>query len=1606
VTNPLVAQTKDSTTAVSGVPLLEDAQSLKSAIEGGDWASAVLGVAGTAMDVLAVVADPFGSIFAAGVGWLMEHVGPLKDALDKLAGNPDVITAHSETWQNISDELGSISQDLTNDVNNDLGGWQGAGADTYRQQAGNVVALLGAAQQATAGTSKGVKTAGEVVAAVRQLVRDTIAQVVGHMISWALQVVATLGIGLAWVVPQVIDLVGKTATRIATLVKNLTTALKQLMELLKKAGGIFDDAAKALKNIKSGTVSTGSKVDDLPAGARNVDPVGGNTTPSGTHDLPHDKPDTVAPPPKLTDNGTTTPSAATDTPPPVSSRGLDDTGAPPPKSGNTTPSGNSRSLGSGDDPHTESTRVNERCAGGDPVDLVTGEMFLTQQDVGLLGVLPLVLERFHGSTYRKGHWFGHSWASTLDQRVEIDAAGIHYAAPDGVVLHYPVPSRSGGAVLPVAGARWPLFWDRERDTILIEQPEPGLTLHFPPGPSPSAGRPLRLVSDRNGNLLTFLHDEEGMPTDVYHSAGYHLVVEKVDTDAGARIGGIRLAGAGRWPDVGIVSFRYDPLGRLVGVLNSQNRALVFEYDDDDDDRIVGWTDRNGHSYRYHFDGTGRVTRTDGTGGFLATTFSYDLGARTTNLTDSLGNATTYEWNDHNQVIKTVDPLGGVTATELDQDGRLSTRTDPLGRTLRVTHGGPADPDSARMRVDSPEGTSFDLECDDRLGLPTKLTDRNGAVWLRTYDARGNIVSEQDPSGVVIAYEYGEHGDLVAVTDSRGGVTRFRNNTAGLPIAVTDPTGATTLIERDVFGRIIAVTDASGAIVRTGFTVEGLQAWQVEPDGTRQEWTYDPEGNLIEHRGPGGLSSYEYGPFDQIVASTDPTGARFSFTYDTELRLTEVRNPQGLRWHYEYDAAGNLTAETDFNGSTVRYRHDAAGQLLERVNGAGQHTVYVRDALGRVVERRSGDAVYRFAFDAAGRTLSASGPDSSLSYTYDSAGRVLTESVDGHTTAYTYDVSGRRATRTTPSGAVSRWTYDVAGRPATLAAAGGGLIFHRDVRGRETGLAAGPAVLVSQAFDSAGRMSGQTIWARHQPQPGQPPAGQAAPRAVQERTYVYRADGYPVRITDRLSGPRQYDLDSVGRVTAVRAAGWTETYAYDAAGNLAHAAAPGQKDAHGEREHTGTLVRRAGRTNYERDAHGRVVRTTRRTLSGRTLRWTWAWDAEDRLIRATTPEGATWQYSYDAIGRRTAKRRLAPDGSVAEVIWFSWDGSRLAEQSKTTPGGREVLTWDWEPGGHRVLAQTTRTWRAGTAHQHLDTAFHAIVTDPVGTPTELVAPDGRIAWHANTSLWGETVAPAGVGNDAPTGPRTGFPLRFPGQYHDGETGLNYNFQRYYDPSLGTYLTPDPLGLNPAPNNHAYVDNPLATLDPLGLAPSCATGLSNNLSRTKRKWGRKVNDKTTPQFVYRVDNRPPGEIGQHGFQPHDPNGTISVDEHVNNVLNRPGPPQVARPESQYVSTGDYAMFQDGVIGSISTRPGATVYKIDTSAIHNGFTDVNAHFDNLGVNRPYPFQREYAYAGRIPPSAIVGHAPAMDVYTHPDFRPDSQNTHNTQLPDPDSLNWQQMP
>jgi RHS repeat-associated protein len=1056
-----------------------------------------------------------------------------------------------------------------------------------------------------------------------------------------------------------------------------------------------------------------------------------------------------------------------------------------------------RSLAADSEQEAEFTGREQGSGGSsdDPIDLVTGEMYLPQVDLRLDGIVPLVFERRHGSFYRRGRWFGVSWASTLDQRVEVDDDGVHYAAPDGRVLHYPIPTVHGQKVMASHGPRWPLTWNRTDDVIEIEQTDLGCTLVFRPGPTPQVRRSLSAVVDRGGNRITFVYDADGVPTDVYHSGGYHVIVESVETRGGVRVSGLKLADPAGGSAVPVRSFRYDLAGRLTAVVNGSGLEQSFEYDRED--RITRWVDRNGFDYRYRYREDGRVVRGEGSDGFLAVDLGYDLAARVTTKTDALGNTESYHWNERLQTVKVVDALGGVTHMCHTRFGDEVEVTDQLGRTTAIERDAFGDV----LAVRRPDGTSLTTAYDGQR-RPTTVIDPDGAVWRYAYDpVSGHLAAVTDPMGAVTSYARDEQGRITAVTDPLGRTTHVVCDDAGLPTRITDPDGASYTYRRDAFGRIVEMADPSGAVTRIAWSSDGAPLVRTLADGAVERWAWDAEGNLIEHADiNGAVTRYEYGPFDVVTARIDPTGARYVFDYDPQLRVRSVIAPTGARWAYAYDAAGRAIAESDFNGATMAYAFDAAGQLIRRTNALGQVLDFDYDVMGRVVGRSIADVQYQYTYDGAGRLRHASGPGESVALTYDPLGRVLTEALGEQAVSSTYDAAGQRTARTAPSGVATAWSYTQVGTPTQMRGDHGAISFEHDVLGRETIRRLGPSASITTAYDVIGRVTGQALWTADAPSPG-------GWRATSARAYTYRADNTPVVVNDQLRGVYGFELDAAGRTTLISGATWQETYAYDPLGNLALADhGDAQDDVAGPREIRGTTVRAAGRTRYTYDDAGRLIRRVRRTLSGASLEWRFAWDAEDHLTEVTTPTGHTWHYTYDPLGRRVRKIHTDSDGRVLETIGFAWDGTRLIEQAHTAPDGTiSTMTWDYAPGTFIPTAQTRRTWATNAPQNEIDAAFQAIVTDLVGTPMELVDPDGSIAWQAHTTLWGKPLADFAA-----------CPLGFPGQYRDDETGLHYNLNRYYDPDTAAYASPDPLGLWPSPNPHRYVDNPLAWIDPLGLA----------------------------------------------------------------------------------------------------------------------------------------------------------------------------------------------
>ncbi|WP_432094248.1 DUF6531 domain-containing protein [Streptomyces sp. bgisy100] len=1040
----------------------------------------------------------------------------------------------------------------------------------------------------------------------------------------------------------------------------------------------------------------------------------------------------------------------------------------------------------------------------DPIDMATGEMVMSATDLELPGVLPLALQRHHRTSVRSGRWFGPTWASTLDQRLLLDASGLRFFTEDGMELHYPVPEPDL-SVLPVEGPRWPLTWDgAAQGTLTVHRPDTGQTLAFRPQPNnPAHELSLAEIRDRHGNTVAVHYQPDGTPGEIVHQGGYRI---GVTTESG-RVTALTLLSAPDRPT--LLRYAYDARGNLTGVYNSADRPLTFVYDEAG--RITGWQDRNDVWYRYTYE-DGCCVATEGADGFLSSSIVYDTESRRTLFTDALGNTTVYEFNDSYQMIRERDPLGNETLRTQDRYDRITSVTDPVGLTTRYTYDEAGHP-TAVIRADGYRSTAENGE----FGRPVTVTEADGSVWRMEYDSCGELTLETDPTGGRVSYRYDDIGAVTAITDAADRTVLMETDAAGMPIAVTDAEGATRRLERDPMGRLIAQTEPDGSVTRFAWTPEGKLSRRTLPDGTTERWTYDGEGNLVEHTdGTGQTTRFEYTGFDLPAARTDPDGSRLEFTYDRELRVTSVTNQLGRSWQYEYDAVGRLSRERDFGGRTQSYRHDAAGRLVERTNGAGESTVYVRDTLGKVLEQRTTEGVTTYAYDPVGNVRTVRSPHAELSYERDPLGRVLAETCNGATVRSAYDVLGRRMHRVTPTGAESRWEYDGRDRPVTLRTAGRSVSFAYDDAGREVERRAGDAVL-HQTWDARNRLTSQTLTAS-----GGPTAG-PAPEPVQRRTYAYGPDGTVAAIGDRLTGDRAYRTDHAGRITHVQAATWSERYAYDAAGNLAQGEPSGDG---AEPSATDALpMRSPGNVRYEYDAQGRVVQRRKKRLSRKPEVWHYVWDSEDRLVGVTTPDGTRWRYTYDPFGRRIAKQRLGADGlTVVEEVRFTWDGFVMAEQvTRTGDEPPRCTVWDWERDRFSPVTQVDRIPAKDRPQEWVDEQFYAIVTDVVGTPAELVDDTGTVAWHARTTVWGSPL-------DAGSGSGEAYcPLRFPGQYHDPETGLNYNYQRHYDPDTGQYASLDPLGLAPGPNPRSYVSNPFSAVDPLGLAPDCERALQGARDR---------------------------------------------------------------------------------------------------------------------------------------------------------------------------------
>lgn len=230
--NPLIAPRIDSTTWFSGVGVYETFDLLIASICSGTWIDVTLAGVGTAVEVVAWGLDPIGMAFAAGLGWVVEHVSFLSEAMDWLAGDPDQVNAHAQTWANAAAEQFALAEEYRRSVETQLPSWTGEAADTYRRRAAETADLLTALGKSYETMSTIIASAGTLVAIVRTLVRDLIAQCIVTLIyrksKWAAEAAASLGFATPYIAAEVSTLVARFSNQIMRLLHALIGSLNRL----------------------------------------------------------------------------------------------------------------------------------------------------------------------------------------------------------------------------------------------------------------------------------------------------------------------------------------------------------------------------------------------------------------------------------------------------------------------------------------------------------------------------------------------------------------------------------------------------------------------------------------------------------------------------------------------------------------------------------------------------------------------------------------------------------------------------------------------------------------------------------------------------------------------------------------------------------------------------------------------------------------------------------------------------------------------------------------------------------------------------------------------------------------------------------------------------------------------------------------------------------------------------------------------------------------------------------------------------------------------------------------------------------------------------------
>ena len=785
---------------------------------------------------------------------------------------------------------------------------------------------------------------------------------------------------------------------------------------------------------------------------------------------------------------------------------------------------------------------------------------------------------------------------------------------------------------------------------------------------------------------------------------------------------------------------------------------------------------NGQSITFTRDSLNRITQISGPVGSQTLRYAYSPSGDLQTFTDPNGNSTAYNYDTSHGLLSATGSTQSkpLRAIVYDAAGRVSTITDANGNSVALTNNVGAQ----QQVLSDPMGTVTAVLTFDDLGDLIRRDETFGGVTLTrtaTYDNVGRPLTTTDPLQKSWTFQYDGNGSVVRMADPSGVISNFAYNGFGQLTTVLN--SSNTPVESytyDATGNLVQLQRAGGATYLYTYTAAGLLASETDPLNAKQSFNYDAAGHLASYTDAAGNSStVVMDAAGRLQSTTNALTGTTSFQYDGTGNLRSVTDGNNHTWAYGYDALNRRIMATDPLQHSMSYQYDGVGNLQQTTNRDGQVITQFFDANGRITSRAlPGGDVTTFSYDPVDRLTAASNSSAKLTFAYDAAGRISSTTTTGTasssqptvTQAYSYDATGRPISASGPGGTV-RSTYDAEGRLSTVVdPALGQFTFSYDTLSGLTSVTRPNGVNDTLTYDAA-----DNVLAR---------VSIAGTQTIASSQYGYDANGARTGFTTP-GGANAYTHDGVGRLIAASHPVGTfpaESYQYDRTGNRTSSTDPAQ----GTMSYDAADRLTADATyTYAYSNEGDLTLRTSRTTGAAT---SFDWNALHQLLAIHYSDGTSTSYRYDPVGRRI---EVNASGQITRYVY---DDENIALEYD----GSNALAASYVSGGE--LDAHLEMVRGGGRYYYL--------VDGQGSTSALTDATGTVVATYVYDSFGRPSVTGNVSN----------PFTFTGREYDGKSGFYYYRARYYDPSIGRFLSEDP---EPALNPYPYVlNNPVDFTDPTG------------------------------------------------------------------------------------------------------------------------------------------------------------------------------------------------